>query len=74
MIGADQSNQFFLTTHNPYFLAGLMAKTRVEDLAVVVCYRDAEGATATKLLLPDALARMMELGASVFFNLDDLVS
>jgi hypothetical protein len=74
MIGADQSNQLFLTTHNPYFLAGLMAKTRVEDLAVFVCYRDTEGATATKLLSAEALARMMELGASVFFNLDDFVS
>jgi len=74
MIGADQSNQFFLTTHNPYFLAGLMAKTRVEDLAVFVCYRDAEGATATKLLAPEALARTIELGASVFFNLDDFIS
>ncbi len=33
MIGADRSNQFFLTTHNPYFLTGIVEKTPAEDLA-----------------------------------------
>jgi hypothetical protein len=74
MIGADTSNQFFLTTHNPYFLAGLTAKTRIEDLAIFVCHRDAEGATSATMLSPEAVARVIELGASVFFNLDDFVS
>jgi hypothetical protein len=74
MIGADPTNQFFLTTHNPYFLAGIIEKTPMENLAVFVCRRDAEQGTTAMLLSPDALARVIELGASVFFNLDDFIS
>lgn len=73
MIGADRSNQFFLTTHNPYFLAGIVGKTAAENLALFVCYRDKEGSTAAKLLTQEDTAKVVELGASVFFNLEDFV-
>jgi hypothetical protein len=73
MIGADRSNQFFLTTHNPYFLAGLVEKTPAEHLALFVCYRDKEGATGARLLSHEDTAKVVELGASVFFNLDDFI-
>jgi hypothetical protein len=74
MIGSDRSNQFFITTHNPYFLSGLIAKTAPSDLAVFVCHRDSEGSTAATLLSEDALSKVIDLGASVFFNLDDFLS
>jgi hypothetical protein len=73
MIGSDESNQFFLTTHNPYFLTGVVEKTRAEDLAIFVCFRDREGSTQAKLLLPDELPKVVDLGASVFFNLSEFV-
>jgi len=73
MIGADLSNQFFLTTHNPYLLAGIVQKTRAENLALFVCYRDEDGTTRTRLLSSDDVSKVVELGASVFFNLDDFV-
>jgi len=73
MIGADRSNQFFLTTHNPYFLAGLVGKTPVDDLALFVCHRDAEGNTAATLLSAEEVARVIEQGASIFFNLDEFL-
>jgi len=73
MIAGDESNQFFLTTHNPYFLAGIVEKTPVDQLAVFVAYRDSEGATALKLLSPDENARIIEQGANVFFQLDEFV-
>jgi predicted ATPase len=73
MIGADRSNQFFLTTHNPYFLAGIVGKTPVEDLALFVCHRDSDGSTLAKLLSPEDVARVIEQGASVFFNLTEFV-
>lgn len=73
MIGADRSNQFFLTTHNPYFLAGLVGKTSIENLSIFVCYRDSDGATAAKLLSSEEVSRTIELGASVFFNLSDFL-
>lgn len=73
MIAADDSNQFFLTTHNPYFLAGLIEKTKTDDLALFVCDRDPDGATGAKLLERDEVARVIEFGASVFFNLDQFL-
>lgn len=38
---ADNSNQFFIATHNPYFLNMLINKTKAEDLRVFkVTYKD----------------------------------
>lgn len=74
MIGADPSNQFFLTTHNPYFLAGIIQKTPADNLALFVCFRDQDGSTRTRLLSKDEISRVVELGASVFFNLSDFLT
>jgi hypothetical protein len=71
MIAGDESNQFFLTTHNPYFLAGIVEKTPADKLAVFVAFRDAEGATGLKLLSEEENSRVIEQGANVFFHLDD---
>jgi len=73
MIGADATNQFFVTTHNPYFLSSLISKTPTEKLSLFVCYRDSEGSTSVKLLSAEEVARVIEQGASVFFNLDDFL-
>ena len=73
MIANDASNQLFLTTHNPYFLAGIVEKTPADRLAVFVCYRDPEGGTATQLLTPSDVSRVIEYGSSVFFNLDEFL-
>jgi hypothetical protein len=72
MIAADESNQFFLTTHNPYFLSAVVEKTPVDRLALFVCHR-VEGATAVKRLDSTAISRVIEHGASVFFNLDEFL-
>jgi hypothetical protein len=74
MIGGDESNQFFLTTHNPYFLAGIAEKTPADKLALFVCSRDTEGGTAIKLLTPEDVGRVIEQGANVFFNLDEFLT
>ena len=73
MIAVDETNQFFLTTHNPYFLAGIVEKAPRDTLAVFVCHRDGEGATGAKLLSDEEVRRVIEQGASVFFNLDDFL-
>lgn len=69
MIAADETNQFFLTTHNPYFLSAVVEKTPTDRLALFVCRR-VDGATTAKRLSSDEVARVIEDGASVFFNLD----
>jgi hypothetical protein len=72
MIGGDTSNQFFLTTHNPYFLTAIVEKTPVDQLAVYVCDRDPERGTSARLLQADDLSQVVEQGASIFFNLAEL--
>jgi hypothetical protein len=74
MIGGDESNQFFLTTHNPYFLAGVVGKTPTDKLALFVCSRDSDGGTTVKLLTPEEIGRVIEQGANVFFNLDEFLT
>ncbi len=73
MIAYHSSNQFFLTTHNPYFLASLAEKTPAEDFALFICHRDPEGGTALKQLSPEEVSRVIEYGSSVFFNLGDFL-
>ena len=70
MIAADESNQFFVTTHNPYFLSSLVEKTPSERLGVFVASKDGDGATALTRLTAPQLSDVIEQGASVFFNLD----
>lgn len=72
MIADDRSNQYFLGTHNPYFLASLVEKTPADELAVFVCSRDDQGATHATLVPREKLPLIVEHGASVFFNLDEL--
>lgn len=68
-IAADETNQYFLSTHNPYFLTSLIEKTSMDDLAVfVVHFRDYQ--TRIHELARTELSEAIELGASVFFNLD----
>lgn len=74
MIAGDESNQFFLTTHNPYFLAGVVGKTPIDKLALFVCSRDSDGGTTVKLLTPEEVGRVVEQGANVFFNLDEFLT
>lgn len=73
MIAADQNNQYFLTTHNPYFLSALIEKTPKDKLAIFVCSRNADGATISTLLSESDMARLVEMGASLFFNLKEFV-
>jgi len=74
MIANDESNQFFLTTHNPYFLAGVVEKTPTKDLAVFVCSRDDDRGTQAKQLSEKEIPVLIEKGASVFFNLDEFLN
>ena len=73
MIADDKSNQFFVTTHNPYFLSALIEKTAESDLALFVCGRDPEGDTTAHLLSPSEVQRVIEHDASVFFNLEEFL-
>jgi hypothetical protein len=69
-IALDETNQFFIATHNPYLLSAIVEKGRKEDVQVFITYfKDYE--TKVKPLTPDEVSELME--ADPFFNLDRFV-
>lgn len=63
----ENNNQYFIATHNPYFLLPLLEKAYKKDIAVhIVYYEDYE--TKTRELLPEALAELAEI--DIFSNLE----
>jgi hypothetical protein len=71
-IALDQSNQFFITTHNPYILSSVVEKTPVEALSVFVTTM--EGFETRLKRVPDQkLPDLLDLDSAAFFNLPRLV-
>lgn len=71
MIALDQNkNQFFISTHNPYFLLPLLAKAPKQDIAVHVVYFE-DYQTKVKRLSDAELVESTEL--DIFSNLDRFI-
>jgi len=69
-IALDQTNQFFIATHNPYLLSAIIEKARKEDIQVFITYfKDFQ--TRVKPLTANQLSELME--ADPFFNLDRFI-
>ncbi len=63
----ENGNQYFIATHNPYFLLPVLEKANKDDVAVhIVYYEDYQ--TKTRELAPDDLAELAEV--DVFTNLE----
>ena len=72
-IALDESNQFFITTHNPYLLGSIVEKAKKDDVSVFVTYME-NFETKIKAVTGDHLSEIADLGSSVFFNLDKLLA
>lgn len=68
-IAKYNSNQFFLTTHNPYFLLTLAEKTPEKDLKIFLTFYE-NFQTKVKSLNTDEILNLREEESSLFFNLD----
>lgn len=68
-IAKYNTNQFFLTTHNPYFLQTLAEKTPENDLRIYLTYYE-DFQTKLKQLNSDEILSLRDEDTSVFFNLD----
>ncbi len=69
-IALDETNQFFIATHNPYLLSAIVEKGRKEDVQVFITYfKDYQ--TKVKPLTVDEVSELME--ADPFFSLDRFV-
>lgn len=67
MIALDENdNQYFISTHNPYFLMPLIEKAPVDDLAIFITYYE-DYQTKVKALDRSELERLTEI--DVFSNL-----
>lgn len=71
-IALDDTNQFFITTHNPYLLLSLIEKSDLEDLNVFIT-RMKDYQTVVSKLKNDQISEVMELNSDVFFNLDKVL-
>ncbi len=66
-IALDETNQFFITTHNPYLLLSLIEKSQTEDLNVCIAeMKDYQ--TIIKVLDQDEITKVLDLNSDVFFN------
>ena len=72
-IALDDSNQFFITTHNPYLLLGLIEKTSIEDLNVSLVTMTDNYETKVNPLNSHQLEEVLDFNSDVFFNLDRIV-
>ncbi|MCP5052268.1 MAG: AAA family ATPase [bacterium] len=67
-IALDQNrNQYFLSTHNPYFLLSLIEKSKIPDIGVFITYTE-HYQTKIRELEPNELSEILEHGIDVFFN------
>lgn len=68
---ADNSNQFFIATHNPYFLNMLINKTKAEDLRIFkVTYKDYQ--TFAKPIDKKVLQEFVINDNDILLNIDRL--
>jgi len=71
-IALDKTNQFFITTHNPYLLLSLIEKSRQEDINVCIAQMK-NYQTTLSVLKPDQISEVLDLTSDVFFNFDKIL-
>jgi len=68
-IALDNSNQYFIATHNPYFLLSALGKTAKDDIGIFITYLQ-DYQTKVRAITEDEMSEVLDLDASIFFNLD----
>jgi AAA15 family ATPase/GTPase len=63
----ENGNQYFVVTHNPYFLMPLLSKAPKDDIAINIVYTEDDYQTKVKGLKPEDLPELFEL--DIFANL-----
>lgn len=71
-IALDESNQYFVTTHNPYLLFSIIEKAKEEDLNVFITQMKDYKTTLSKLS-SDQISEVLDLDTDVFFNFDKIL-
>jgi hypothetical protein len=66
-------NQYFISTHNPYFLLSLMEKTPKDEIAVFITNMK-NYQTKAKTLSEDDMKEVLEKGIDIFFDVERFLS
>ena len=72
-IANDETNQFFISTHNPYFLGSLLEKTAKNEIAVFID-KMKDYQTSLTLCSNKQTEELISLGIGSFFNLDNITA
>lgn len=68
-IALDKTNQYFISTHNPYFLSSVLEKTPKDDIGIFITYfKDYQ--TKVRPFTEEEMPEILDLNMDVFFNLD----
>jgi AAA15 family ATPase/GTPase len=64
-------NQYFISTHNPYFLISLLEKAPKKDVNVFITSLE-NYETKVRMLTDEQKVEILDMGSDVFFNLDKI--
>lgn len=66
-------NQYFISTHNPYFLLSILEKAPKKEVNISITYLD-KHQTKIKSLNENEIQQILELNTDTFFNINDFIS
>lgn len=67
----NESNQYFISTHNPYLLGSLLEKAPLSDISVfITSMKDYQ--TVVEECDKEQINELISLGSGTFFNLDNI--
>lgn len=71
-IALDETNQFFITTHNPYLLLNLIEKSKTADINVCIAeMKDYQ--TKLHVLNEEQVTKVLDFNSDVFFNFNQII-
>ena len=71
-IALDKSNQYFISTHNPYFLLSVLEKSPKEEIGIFATYFE-NYQTKIVTLNEKELTEVLDMGIDLFFNIERFV-
>jgi len=73
VIAYDETNQFFISTHNPYFLTSLIEKSGIENTAVFLTFME-NYETKLKKIEQIGISEILHYNSDIFFNFSKLMN
>ncbi len=72
-ISKDLSNQYFIATHSPFLLNGILENASMDDVNVFVCYYE-NYETKQRLLSKEQLSELLNYGVNIFTNINSYLN